>query len=127
LYVTDNPSPPCSFIGSTPTFSDSTNTISWVIRNTHPGKTPEIQRLLIFWDGGNMQNITLDSANWWTGNEGPTTFSIAGGGRTLDYGNHTIVISFPLPYSIVNHNFNALLDFLTPGCPSLTTGSWTVH
>lgn len=126
LYVTPNPTPSCAFITSVPTYSNSAKTVTWVIRNTTSGTNPIIQRILIFWNGGRMQKVSLDSVTWWTGDEGPTTFSILAGGRTLSYGNHSIVFSFPQPTSISGYNFNVLLDFLTPGCPSLTTGSWTV-
>jgi uncharacterized repeat protein (TIGR01451 family) len=126
LYVTDNPTPSCAFIVSIPEYSNSSKTVTWAIRNTTSGTNPIIQRILIFWNGGRMQRVTLDSVLWWSGDEGPTTFSIAGGGRTLNYGSHAIVFSFPQPTSISGYNFNVLLDFLTPGCPSLTTGSWTV-
>jgi hypothetical protein len=126
LYVTPNVTPSCAFIVSVPTYSNSAKTVTWVIRNTTSGTNPIIQRILIFWNGGRMQEVTLDSAVWWTGDEGPTTYSIDGGGRTLNYGNHSLVFSFPKPTSISGYNFNVLLDFLTTGCPSLTTGSWTV-
>ena len=118
--------PPCVFMSMTPVWENSAKTITWNIQNTVPGSNVPIDRLLIFFGGDNLQRVSLDGTAIWTGNESPVGLSIPGNGRTLAFGNHSIVFSYPKPNAIVGKNFNATL-YLVPGnCNFPSTGSWTV-
>jgi Flp pilus assembly protein TadG len=118
--------PPCVFAWMTPVWESSPKTITWNIQNTIPGSSVEIDRLLIFFGGDNLQRVALDGTAIWTGDESPVGLSIPGNGRTIGFGNHAIVFTYPKPNAIVGKNFSATL-YLKPGnCNMPSTGSWTV-
>ncbi len=120
------PAPLCTFSNVSLVYDNGPKTVTWTINNTSTS-SPTIDRLVVFWDGGNMQRTDLDSVILWSGNRTPTTMSILGNGRTLTPGQHSFVFSFPAPDTIFHKNFNATLYFVEGNCPILTTGSWYVH
>ena len=128
LRVTNNPPPTCTFSQARPTYDNIyPETVSWVVTNTSPSNQV-IDRLVVFWDGGNLTRVTVDgSALLFNGDSDPTTLSIDGKGISLTPGSHTIVFSYPSPFSIYGKNFNATLYFSASYCPIISTGSWTVQ
>lgn len=120
--------PTCTFTTSVPVYQTSAKTITWEVHNTS-GSSPTIASMIVFWDGGGLQSITIDTLYFFgpvTPALAPNTYNFPGNGKVLIPGNHTIIFSFPAPTTIRGYNFSATISFVETNCPMPTTGSWRV-
>ena len=125
--------PTCTFTTSTPTYNNSSKTVTWVVNNTS-SSTPAMVDLIVFWDGGGLQSITIDASSFFGPRVpamAPTTLTINSGNWngsswSLGPGSHSLVFSYPSPTTIRGYNFSATIHFAPANCPIPTTGSWRV-
>ena len=123
LVVSDSTPEPICIVNPVgdPTYNHDTETVVWNVLNTGTA-SPVIDRLIVFWNGGHLQRVKLDEVIMWSGDRGPTTFSIPGVGRTIVPAAqpHTFAFYYPYPDVIEGSTFTVELLFLTNGCAPIT-------